>query len=125
MMESKAFLISMGIAFVMSVLIAGFMRLSLLKILTDLTGSRERAAFWTMFSSILLVLVPLTTCMFVYQDTSEKDVFPGVIRMLRWSLIGMIATLLFMGGTIIAFVAPLSVEERRPELQRPSMPSKD
>lgn len=113
-----AFLISLAITFVVSLAVALLLWISLMNVLTDLTGTRDRARFWTIFSAVLLVLVPLASSLFAYPEHEQPDLFLGVIRQLRWSLVGLIATLVLIGVVIIAFVRSLSIEERRPELRR-------
>src|SRR5688572_10645207 len=88
-----------------SVAVALFIRRHLRIVLTDLTGAAARAEFWIAFTSLLLVLVPLIVLMFVPRDTDVKT--PAVFRVvaqLRWSLVGLIATLISYDVIIIWFV---------------------
>ena len=53
------FLIGVGTTVAVSVLAVGYLKSSLTKILIDLCGTQERATFWTAFSNVTLILVPL------------------------------------------------------------------
>lgn len=117
--SATTFLINACISLLVSVLVALVLWRSLKNILADLTGTKERAAFWTVFSSIMLVLVPQVSGMFAYSGfTVGEDLFASIIRQLRWSLIGLVSTLAVIGVVMIWFVQSLNIEERRPELRR-------
>lgn len=85
--------------------VALFIRRPLRNVLTDLTGTAERAAFWSAFTSLLLVLVPLIIVMFVPRDRgSDEPLFFRMVAQLRWSLVGLVATLVSYAFVIIVFV---------------------
>jgi hypothetical protein len=112
MSDMALFLITEAIVLVVSVGVTLFMRRHLRNVLTDLTGTPERAAFWSAFTSLLLVLVPLMVVMFVPRDTgSDEPVFFRVVAQLRWALVGLVATLVSYGFIIIWFV---QTQPRRP-----------
>src|SRR5262245_44011908 len=105
MTDVTIFLITEGITLVLAVGVALFFGRHLRNILTDLTGTAERAAFWVAFTSLLLVLVPLIVVMFVPRDTAaDEPAFFRVVAQLRWALVGLVATLASYGFVIIWFV---------------------
>jgi hypothetical protein len=57
------------------------------------------------FTTLLLLLVPMIIVMFVPPDggSGEPEFFRVVAR-LRWSLVGLVATLISYGLVIIVFV---------------------
>src|SRR4051812_43356989 len=114
--DVSIFLITEGISLAVSIGVALFIGRHLRRVLTDLTGTAERAAFWIAFTSLLLVLVPAIIVMFVPRETgsSEPAVF-RVISQLRWALVGLVATLVSYGFIIILFVQTRPYQPPRAE----------
>jgi hypothetical protein len=105
MSDVTIFVITEAITLVIALGVALFFRRHLRNILTDLTGTAERAAFWTAFTSLLLILVPLIVVMFVPRGAAaDEPVFFRVVAQLRWSLVGLVATLTSYAFIIIWFV---------------------
>ena len=105
MSDEIVFLITEAITLVIALGVALVIRRRLHTILTDLTGTAERAAFWSTFTSLLLVLIPLTVVMFVPNDPgSNESVFFRVVARLRWSLVGIVVTLVSYAFILIWFV---------------------
>lgn len=103
--DMAIFLITEAITLVIAIGVALFIRRHLRNVLIDLTGTAERAAFWSAFTSLLLVLVPLIVVMFVpHESTSDEPVFFRVVAQLRWSLVALVATLVTYAFIIIWFV---------------------
>jgi hypothetical protein len=103
--EITIFLITEGLTLVIASAVALFIGRHLRNVLTDLTGTPERAAFWSAFTSLLLILIPLIVVMFVpHQSASGQMVFFCVIDQLKWSLSALVATLLSCAFVIIWFV---------------------
>lgn len=75
------------------------------QILTELTGSEDRAKFWAIFSYMLIVLVTLVFAMSVVpSDNNDVDIFFQISRQLKWSLIGLIGSLVVVGVIMIRFI---------------------
>jgi hypothetical protein len=103
--EITIFLITEALTLVIAGAVALFIRRHLRNVLTDLTGTAERAAFWTAFTTLLLILIPLTVVMFVpHPSASGQAAFFCVIDQLKWSLSALVATLLSCAFVIILFV---------------------
>ena len=104
-----SFAISLGITLLVCLPITLSLRTSLAKILADLCGTQVRAQFWTAFSSIMLVGVPLVAGM-GYEPTFShgSPVFFEIARQVRGNLVTHIFTLIMLGGGIAFFglVAP-------------------
>jgi hypothetical protein len=99
------FLIAASITVAISVAVVLFIRRHLRNVLIDLTGTESRADFWAAFTSLMLLLVPAIVAMFVpLNGQSDERVFFQVTGILRWSLIGLAATLVTYGFIIIWFV---------------------
>lgn len=76
-----------------------FLRRKYQIILVELTGNEQRASFWTSFSNVLLILVPLVFAMNVYPEISFD-----ITSQLKWGLIGLIVSLLILGLIMINFI---------------------
>jgi hypothetical protein len=108
MTDVTVFLVAESITLAVAVAVALFIRRHMRNVLTDLTGTPERAAFWGAFTSLLLVLVPVIVVMFVPREPgSDEPAFFRVIAQLRWSMVGLVATLISYGFIIIWFVQTL------------------
>ena len=99
------FLITETVTLIISIVVALLLRRHLRNVLSDLTGTAERAAFWVAFTSTLLVLVPLIVVMFVPRETRpDMPAFFRVVAQLRWSLVGLVVTLVSYALIMIWFV---------------------
>jgi hypothetical protein len=105
MSDMAVFLTAEGITLAVSIGVAHFIGRHLRRILTDLTGTADRAAFWGAFTGLLLVLVPVVVVMFVPRESGMgEEAFFRVVARLRWSLVGLVATLASYGVIIIWFI---------------------
>lgn len=121
MMDIINFLIGSTITLLASAVVVLFIRRHLRNVLIDLTGTRERAEFWTTFTGLLLVIIPLIVAMFV-PPRGDPDI-PALFRitsLLRWSLIGLTGTLVSCGLVIIWFV-----QTRPPQRSSQESPIRD
>ncbi len=108
MNEITIYLIGIGITVCVSLLVTIYLKLHLKKILTDLCGTEIRANFWAAFSSITMMLVPLIFAMFHNPQTGKAaSGFFDVIEQFRMALIGLIATVVFLGFVIGRFIITL------------------
>ena len=98
---------SAGIAVTLAIsfIAMGYLRRPLRSILIELCGSEMRASFWTAFTNISLVIVPLIFATFILPDRDcELRQFFRVIKQLRWALIGLTGTLIFLGMILNKFI---------------------
>ena len=84
--------------------LVGTLRPSLRGILEDLCGTKQRAHFWMIFSSILLVGLPLVFGMGYHPTAGASDtLFFEIAGQVRWNLLGFLLALLGAGGVISIF----------------------
>jgi len=58
-------LIGITLTLVISIAVTAYLRRSLVAVLTDLCGTRERADFWAGFSAVVLVLAPMIFALYI------------------------------------------------------------
>ncbi len=85
------------------------LRRSLRQVLIDLCKTTERAQFWLVFSSIILVGLPLIFGMGFKPSALEAEkAFFEVANQIKWNLLGFLVALMGVGFVIsfFALVAP-------------------
>ena len=105
MNEITIFLIGLGITVLTSFLIVIYFKPHLKKILLELNGNKERPAnFWVAYTTIILMLVPLIFAIWIVPDDRDVSVFFQISKQLKWSLMGLVSSLVIIGIIIIRFV---------------------
>lgn len=100
-----SFLVQLTITFVIVSLIVRYLRPHLWKVLVDLCGTEERARFWTAFSNILLIGMPLIFALnYVPNARNTEEMFFDVAGKLSGNLGGMLLALVCI-GIIVSFFA--------------------
>jgi len=90
-------------------LLVGYLRPFLRKVLTDLCGTEERAQFWTAFSNILLIGMPIIFALNYRPEASNtEELFFEVAAKLSGNLGSLLFALLGIGFIVsfFALVAP-------------------
>ena len=103
------FIIQMLLTLLLVSLIVGYLRPYLRKILVDLCGTEERAQFWTAFSNILLIGMPLIFALNYRPETrNTEELFFEVAGKLGGNLGGLLVALIGIGFIVsfFALVAP-------------------
>ena len=104
-----SFFIQIKLTLAIVALVAGYLRPYLKKILVDLCGTEERAQFWTAFSNILLIGLPLIFAL-NYRPAYSDIVHPffDIAGKLSSNLGGLLLALICIGITVsfFALVAP-------------------
>jgi len=78
---------------------------SLRKVLTDLCGTAERANFWTAFSNLALLLMPLIFALHqIPEGNPEAPLVFQLSRQLEWAFVGLVATVVMVGLVISRFI---------------------
>lgn len=124
MNEIKIFLMGISITVLISLLVVGYMRPRLRKVLVDLCGNEERAEFWTVFSNVSLLLTPLLVAMHYQPMTGEGvSVFFEIINQLKWGLVGLLGSILIVGMIIKGYIpsVPVSDPSKGAQDQRPGV----
>jgi hypothetical protein len=108
------YLIQLILTLLACFLLTAYLRPALKRVLVDLCKTDARAHFWTVFSNILLIALPVIFGM-GYQPgmASGGEVFFNVAGQLRWNLLGYIAALVTVGVVVsfFALVAPRPQEK--------------
>ena len=103
------YLIEVAATLVICLAVVMYLRPHLRRILTDLCGTDERAQFWMVFSSILLVGLPLIFGMgYNPSESTSEMMFFDITHQLRWNLLGFLFSLVVIGAVVsfFALVAP-------------------
>jgi len=71
----------------------------------ELNGDKERPAnFWVAYTTIILILVPLIFAIWIVPDDRDVNVFFQISKQLKWSLMGVVTSIVIIGIIIIRFV---------------------
>lgn len=110
-----SFLAQLAITFLTVFLVVGYIRPHLHKVLVDLCGTEERAQFWTTFSNILLIGMPMILALNYRPDiNSLEGSFFEMAGKLSGNLGGLLIALMGI-GIIVSFFA--LVAPRQPKVE--------
>ena len=99
-----SFLIQMALTLLIVSLVVRYLHPYLKKILTELCGTEERAQFWTAFSSILMIGLPLIFALNYTPAYSDiVDPFFDIAGKLSGNLGGLLLALVCIGIVISLF----------------------
>ncbi|MBE0672054.1 MAG: hypothetical protein IH588_15845 [Anaerolineales bacterium] len=98
-----------------SMLVFRYLRPFLNRILVDMCGTEERAQFWTVFSSIVLVGLPLLFAL-NYQPEAVKaeELFFEITHRISGNMLGFLLALLVI-GCIVSFFALVAPRRKETE----------
>ena len=105
MNTSVLFLCGLVLTFAMSISVVIYLRPPLRRILTELCGTTERAAFWTAFSGVGLTAVPVIFAMQCHPENSASA--PAAFELadqLKWGLIGMVLSITVLAWVLSRFI---------------------
>ena len=109
MISIAMYLTQLVLTLVACFLLTGYLRPTLRRVLVDLCRTEPRAHFWTVFSNLLLIALPVIFGM-GYRPAAGSGlaIFFEVAGQLRWNLLGYIAALVTIGVVVsfFAVVAP-------------------
>lgn len=109
------FLLEVILTLVICGAVVRYLRPFLNRILVDLCGTEERAQFWTVFSNVLLVGLPLLIALtYQPQANNTEELFFEITRRISGNLTGFLFALVGI-GMIVSFFA--LVAPRRKEAQ--------
>lgn len=103
MNETVVFIGGLGFTVVICALVVQYLKPHLYNVLVDLCGTNERAKFWTVFSNITLMLVPIVFAM-SYRPGRDIPVVFQVTNQLRWTLVGLVASVMALGIVVSRFI---------------------
>jgi len=105
MNEVAVFVGGLGFTVLICSLVVWYLKPHLYNVLVDLCGTGERAKFWTVFSNIILMLVPIAFAMSYQPDIGhDTPVVFQVTDQLRWTLIGLVASVMALGIVVSRFI---------------------
>jgi len=108
----SSYFVSLVVTLVVATLTTLLLRSSLRRILADLCGNEERAHFWTLFSMVMLIAMPLVIGMgYTPEARAGQELFFEMARQLRGNLLGYLFTLAVVGG----FISVFALLARRPK----------
>jgi len=100
-----SFLVQIVLTLIIVFLIVGYLHPFLKKVLVDLCGTEERAQFWTAFSNILLIGLPLIFALnYRPESANTEELFFNLAGKLSGNLGGLLVALIGI-GIIVSFFA--------------------
>lgn len=105
MTTSMLFVLGLGLTLIMALAIVTYLRPQLHKMLVELCGTQERAAFWVSFTNVTITLVPLIFAMQCIP--ALKAGTPPVFELatqLKWALAGLLTAVLILGWILSRFI---------------------
>lgn len=110
-----SFLIQVALTFALTFLIIGYLRPYLRAVLIDLCRTEERARFWTAFSNVLLIGMPIILAL-NYKPVAgnAEELFFEVAGKLSGNLGGFLFALIAT-GVIVAFFALVAPRTQQTE----------
>ena len=110
MNRATIFLAGVGTTVAVSFLAVAYLKASLTRVLIDLCGTEERATFWTAFSNVTLVLVPLIFALHYRPETGpDTSLVFQMSSQLEYALIGLVCSVLILGIVLSIFIPRRSV----------------
>ena len=109
------FILEVTLTLAISILVFRYMRPFLIRILIDLCGTEERAQFWTVFSNIILVGLPLLISLTYQPEASQaEEIFFEITHRISGNMLGFLFSLLGVGliVSVFALVAPRQKESQ-------------
>jgi len=105
MIPISMYLTQLILTFAACFFLTTYLRPSLKRVLVNLCKTDARAQFWTAFSNVLLIAVPVIFGMGYQPGTTlARKIIFDVASQLRWNLLGYIAALITI-GVIVSFFA--------------------
>jgi hypothetical protein len=105
MMDATLFLIGTAVSLGIASVVVVYLRPPLQAVLTDLCGTAERARFWTAFSSVALLLLPLIFALDARPEAGGGAAAAfGIGGQVKSALIGLGLTLLTLGIVVGSFI---------------------
>jgi hypothetical protein len=114
-----AFLIEISVTLLIVVLILGYLRPFLRRVLVDLCGTDDRAQFWTTFTNIILLSLPLISALGFTPPAADENLTIEMIHQLRSNLKNFMLGLALIGFILLFFSASASRTTKREKQAEP------
>ena len=100
----SSYAINLLVTLAAAILLTRLLRAALRNVLTGLCGTPERAHFWTLFATLMLICMPVIIAMgFTPEESTARMMFFELTRQLRGNLLGYLFALAVVGGFIALF----------------------
>jgi hypothetical protein len=110
-----SFIVEFTLTLVIAALLVKYLRPFLQRVLNDLCGTEERAQFWTAFSNILLIGIPLIFALNYRPEARGMEALLfEVTGKLSGNLIGFLLALIGI-GVMVSFFALVAPRQRKAE----------
>lgn len=107
------FVIEVFLTLLLSALLVGYLRPFLRKALVDLCGTEDRAQFWTAFSQILLIGLPVIFALqYRPRAASPEEVFFELASQVSGNLGGLLFALTGIGVIVSFFTLAASKQKK-------------
>lgn len=120
MTTSHTFLSGLGISLFLSLLVVLYLKKPLTQLLVDVCGTQTRARFWAHLTNLSFILVSLLMPILSRPYESQETIFQ-IIHQLRWTLFGLIGTVVFVSMSISGFIVfanyVYSIDSSKPNLE--------
>ena len=119
MSASVLFVCGLAVTLATSISVVIYLRAPLQKILIELCGTTERAAFWTAFSNVALTVVPVIFAMQYHPEAvGTSPVAFQLADQMKWGLIGLVLSITVLAWVLSRFIprAPAPSASERPGL---------
>ena len=103
MNPSLWFACGLAVTATVSFSVVSYMNRPLGRLLEELCGNQERAQFWTGFSNVTLVLVPVIFAMQEQPEPGIGAVFQ-IASQVKWGLVGLVVSVLILGWVLGRFI---------------------
>ncbi len=102
---SLTFAVGLTVSVAVAFGVARYLSTPLRQQLHELCGNAERAAFWTSFANVMLVLTPVVFAMFV-DPVARACEHPlvDVVTRTKWGLVGLGSSVLMLGWILGRFI---------------------
>jgi hypothetical protein len=105
MNPTLSFLAGLAFTLALSLTAVIYLKPSLRRLLVEVCGNDERAAFWTAFTNTVLLLVPLVFALQTQPDEHPRSpILFELAGQLKWGLIGLGSSILMLGWVLSRFI---------------------
>jgi len=111
MNTDQLFLTQVAITFLIILVVLGYLRPFLRKILLDICGTDERAQFWTAFTNIILLSLPVISGLGFSPTTSLANPMLVVANQLKSNLLSFLFGLMLIGFILMFFTLFTAVRQ--------------
>jgi hypothetical protein len=100
-----SFFVGLALTLITALVVVFYLKTPLRHILCDLCGTEQRADFWTAFSNVVLILLPIIFAL-TRRPTggSGSEAFFEITDQLLWAFVGLLLAVFVLGFFISIFI---------------------